>query len=302
MTTTDAASIHHLTTGRSRSATLRHCARLLGQPLLLAATGGGIAYSIDSGSSLALASLLILLAAVSYLFAMERWIPFERSWRPNGHEWRRDTVYFTLNGAVSTATTIGVGMLAIAIAPGTTGLPFAAELPFAYLVYTFCGYWTHRLGHDVGALWQLHGVHHTPDKVNTWNNNVIHFLDLTFQNTTALLALLLLGCTPEAVFAVTAFSQVMGFLDHANADFRMGPLNYLIGSPEQHRLHHSTVVAEAGNYSSLPLWDLLFGTFTWRAGREPRAIGIEDPASFPTADSIAQNAVHPFRRWLGSRQ
>ena len=32
--------------------------------------------------------------------------------------------------------------------------------------------------------------------------------------------------------------------------------------------------------------------------REVREVGIVEPESFPSPDSIAQNAAHPFRTWF----
>jgi len=276
--------------------------RVAGHPVLLLATGAAIALSIHAEWNLALASLVILFGALAALFVAERIIPFREIWQPSKGEWKRDSIYFGINGVMSTLITAGVSIAAIALAPGTTGLALVAEVPLAVFTAGFVGYWTHRLGHEVGVLWDLHGVHHTPDKVNAWNNNVIHFLDLTFQNGATLFALLLIGFSPEAVFAVTAFTQVLGFVDHANADFRIGRLNYVIGSPEQHRLHHSLDLSEAGNYSFLPIIDMAFGTFTWRPGREPARVGVTAPEAFPQPSSIVKNALHPLRVWLRGRR
>lgn len=70
---------------------------------------------------------------------------------------------------------------------------------------------------------------HTLDKVNTWNNNVVHFADLVISDTVAQGALLPAGFSPEAVLAATTFSLVMSFVDHVNAYVRLGILNYVIG-------------------------------------------------------------------------
>lgn len=271
----------------------RHLARRLGHPALLAGTLLAGVLVVGSGAPLGPSALVLLLAALAYLFAMERFIPYREAWTPTRAEWRRDLFYFGVNGLVSTGVSVGATLAAIRLTPGSSSLPLPAQVGIGFLSATFVGYWAHRLGHEVHALWQLHGVHHAPDKVNTWNNNVIHFADLALQSGSSLLALLALGLSPEAVFLVSTFRQVLGFLDHANADFRIGRLNYWIGSPEQHRLHHSVELEEAGCYSGLPLWDRLFGTFTWRPDREVREVGIVEPESFPSPDSVLANAVHP---------
>lgn len=276
-------------------------AHVLGQPILLAGVVLAIAWSLHREVPLGPGSVAILLGSMAYLVAMERWIPFRRSWQPTGREWRRDWIYLVINGLASAAMAAGIGVLAIHVAGGALGLPLAVEIPVGLALYALAGYWTHRLSHEVDFLWQLHGVHHTPNKINAWNNNVFHVLDLLFQNGIALATLVLVGFSSEAVFAITSFGQVVGYLGHANADFRGGWLNYLVLGPEQHRLHHSTDLEEAGHYTLLPVWDLVFGTFAWRPRREPRGIGVQRPEAFPSPDSIVRNAVHPVRAWFGRR-
>lgn len=271
--------------------------RYLGQPILLGAVAAAIAGSIASGVRLDLASVAILIGMLAALTLLEQRYPHRASWSTTPRERRRDGVYLGLNGVVGALVNVGVGLLAIGLARRASGLPLAVEIPAGLALTTLAGYWVHRLGHRVEALWQLHGIHHAPSKVNAWNNNVIHFADLALQSAASLAPLVLLDFSAQSVFAVTAFGQAAGFLDHANVDFRLGPLNYVVGSPEQHRLHHSTDLEEAGHYSILPLWDLVFGTFTWRPGRAPRVVGLVDPATFPSPDSIAASLTHPLRAW-----
>lgn len=276
-------------------------ARRAGHPLLLSLVCIAIVATVRLGLPLGPAALTILVGALGYLFAMEVLIPFREGWRPSAREWRRDALYFCLNGGVSLLVGAGVGLLAIGLARDRSGLALVAEVPLGFLLASTVGYWTHRLGHAVPALWQLHGIHHAPTKVNSWNNNVFHFADLVLQSAPPLALLVLLGSSAEAVFAITSFGQVLGFVDHANADFRVGRLNYVVGSPEQHRLHHSTRLEEAGHYSVLPLIDLAFGTFTWRPGRTPARVGLGEGETFPDPDSILAGAMHPVRAWRRRR-
>ena len=88
-----------------------------------------------------------------------------------------------------------------------------------------------------------------------------------------------------------------GYFSHANINVRLGKLNYLVGGPEQHRLHHSLDIREAGHYSvDIPIWDLLFKSYFWKNGRTPTAVGIKNVTSFPPANAIFSNLLHPFVR------
>jgi sterol desaturase/sphingolipid hydroxylase (fatty acid hydroxylase superfamily) len=281
---------------------LRSAARFLGLPALLAACLAAMGAAIWFRASLELTSLAILFGAIGYLFLLERMIPFRGAWQPSWRELRRDGIYFGLNGAIGWLVAAFLGVLSIHLARDTRGLPLIPEILLGYLLATFLGYWVHRWEHRQGALWSMHGIHHRPRKLNVTNNNVIHFLDLIFQNGPPLAALVWLGFSPEAVLVAHSFGQVAGFANHANADFRLGPLNYLIGGPEQHRLHHSADIREAGHFSPLPAWDLVFGTFRWRPGQAPVQVGMVRSGEFPPAESIAASALHPLRLWMGQRR
>jgi sterol desaturase/sphingolipid hydroxylase (fatty acid hydroxylase superfamily) len=111
------------------------------------------------------------------------------------------------------------------------------------------------------------------------------------------LALALLGFSRESVFAVGLFVVAQGYFVHANIDVRIGWLNNVFASPEQHRLHHSIDLSEAGHYGSdLSIWDRVFGSFTWYPDRKPVAVGLRDPASFPRTGAVVASLLHPWRR------
>ncbi|NEE59034.1 sterol desaturase family protein, partial [Streptomyces sp. SID8455] len=120
-------------------------------------------------------------------------------------------------------------------------------------------YLVHRLGHTSALLWRLHGVHHVPQKVNVANNGVNHVLDIVLAQSLVQLTLALAGFSRSAVLVTGLFVVAQGYFVHANIDVRIGRLNHLLASPEQHRLHHSTDLSEAGHYGSdLSCWDHLF--------------------------------------------
>ena len=60
-----------------------------------------------------------------------------------------------------------------------------------------------------------------------------------------------------------------GFFQHCNINVRYGILNYIVGSAETHRWHHSHVPRESNaNYgNTVIVWDVLFGTWFLPSGR-----------------------------------
>lgn len=270
---------------------------LAAYPLLLVATVLVAGAALSLGWDPARVSPLFLMGVLLYLTALERLIPHRRAWHPSGAEWRWYGVYFLLTMVGSAVAQLLVATAVGMLSPADPALPLAAEIPAALLGGSLVSYLAHRLGHTNRWLWRLHGVHHVPQKVNVANNGVNHVLDIVLAQGAVQLTLALVGFSREAVLAAGLFTAAQGYFIHANIDVRIGRLNHVLASPEQHRLHHSTDLREAGHYGSdLSCWDHLFGSFTWRPGREPAAVGLSDPATFPATGDILASLLHPLRR------
>jgi sterol desaturase/sphingolipid hydroxylase (fatty acid hydroxylase superfamily) len=70
---------------------------------------------------------------------------------------------------------------------------------------------------------------------------------------------MVLGVGAGAAALAGLAAVVCAMFQHANLRTPRW-LGYLVQRPETHSLHHQRGV-HAGNYASLPIWDLLFGTF-----------------------------------------
>ncbi|MFI8457095.1 sterol desaturase family protein [Kitasatospora sp. NPDC085464] len=242
-------------------------------------------------------SPLVLVAVIGYLAVLERVIPYRTDWHPTRRELGWYSVYFVLSMVGGALAQGVVTALVELLGPAHPALPFAVEIPLALLVGSLGDYLVHRWSHHNRWLWRLHGVHHVPEKVNVANNGVNHFLDVFFAQSVVQLSLALIGFSADSVFVVGIFVLAQGYFVHANIDVHLGPLGHVLAGPELHRLHHSTDLAEAGHYSSdLSLWDHVFGSFTWRPGRVPTAVGLTDPAAFPTTGELGASLLHPWRR------
>lgn len=242
-------------------------------------------------------SQFFLVGVIGFLAVLERLIPYEPEWQPRPAEWGWYGVYFVLTmiggGLAQLPVTAAVGR----VAPSHPALPLWAEVPAALLLGSLANYLMHRWSHRNPWLWRLHGVHHVPGKVNVANNGVNHVLDVLVTQGAVQLALALAGFSAESVFVVGLFVVAQGYFVHANIDVRIGPLNHVFAGPEQHRLHHSVDLAEAGHYGSdLSVWDHVFGSFTWRPGRRPVAVGLQHPSEFPRTHEVIASHLQPWRR------
>ncbi len=270
-------------------------ARYVTYPAILAANAGVIAWTIATGGSVAGITFVLLLASIALLVTLEYVMPHDRSWQPDKTEGLRDLVYFGMNGGIDALTKMGIAVAVASIGTWNNGLSFVVAVPLAILAGDFAGYWLHRWGHS-GWLWRVHGVHHTPDKVNTWNNNTIHFINSIYSGLGKVLPMLALGFSPDVIIVAAYALSLQSFAVHANIDVDLGWLGYLVMGPAHHRMHHSTVVAEAGNFASATtVWDIAFGTFNYGDGRAaPAAVGVEKPETFPSPVDVVRNQLHPF--------
>ncbi|MEV7283664.1 sterol desaturase family protein [Streptomyces sp. NPDC093252] len=265
-------------------------------PVLLLATFATPAAALLLDLDRAPTTTVFQYAVIGYLVLLEQLIPYDRSWNPTRREWGWYGVYFVLTAIGSITAQVLVDALVSVLSPADPALPLAVEIPCALLVGSLASYSVHRLGHTNRWLWRLHGVHHVPEKVNVANNGVNHVLDVLLAQTGVQLALSLLGFSRDTVFVVGLFVITQGYFIHANIDVRLGRLNHWLAGPEQHRLHHSTDLSEAGHYGSdLAVWDRIFGSYTWCPERRPRAVGLSDPTSFPRTEAVLSSHTQALR-------
>jgi len=129
------------------------------------------------------------------------------------------------------------------------------------LVYEFGHYWYHRSAHRFTWLWRLgHQMHHSAESLDAWGAYYMHPLDVAFFTTVASFMIYpLLGITAEAGLVTAAFLGFNAIFQHASIPTPKW-LGYIIQRPESHSVHHARGVHRY-NFSDLPLWDMIFGTF-----------------------------------------
>jgi len=161
-------------------------------------------------------------------------------------------------------------------------LPFAAQVILAWLTFDLMFYITHRMAHEVDFFWRLHSVHHCAHRLSVLNASRAHPLDLLWRRVVPSFVVFQTGISPEAFLMSGAIGSVLATITHMNVNFRFGVLNYVIGTNEIHRWHHSNRIEEAKNYSIVMLWDHLFGTFVYHPPRRgPEQMGLFNEKHYP---------------------
>jgi sterol desaturase/sphingolipid hydroxylase (fatty acid hydroxylase superfamily) len=159
------------------------------------------------------------------------------------------------------------------------------------LMSDFLIYWGHRLQHRVGFLWRFHSIHHSAEHLDWLAAHREHPIDTVYTMGLINLPPFILGFPLETLAGFLAFRGLWAIYIHSNVRLPIGPLKYLIGSPELHHWHHDKA-RDAGNYANLsPLMDILFGTHHC-PDHEPEAFGIHEPIS----RTYLGQMLHPFRR------
>jgi sterol desaturase/sphingolipid hydroxylase (fatty acid hydroxylase superfamily) len=107
--------------------------------------------------------------------------------------------------------------------------------------------------------------------------------------------LLLAGISPNALVMLGPFTIAHSAFVHANLNWSLGPLRYVIAGPIFHRWHHTS--AEQGgekNFApTFPVLDLVFGTFYLPKETLPGSYGVADQ-TYP--GDFGGQMVQPFKQ------
>ncbi len=131
-----------------------------------------------------------------------------------------------------------------------------------YFVITFVYYWWHRWRHEVPFLWRwVHQLHHSPQRLEILASFYKHPFELLANALISSVILSMIGLGPEAVAGTVLISGVAELFYHWNVKTPYW-VGFIVQRPESHCLHHQEGI-HSYNYSDLPLWDMLFGTFRY---------------------------------------
>lgn len=130
-----------------------------------------------------------------------------------------------------------------------------------YLAITFVYYWWHRWRHESAVLWRLfHQVHHSAERIEVVTSFYKHPFEILANGVISSAVLYLgVGLGARAAAGAVLLAGLAELFYHWNVETPRW-LGYLFQRPESHCLHHQSGV-HAYNYSDLPVWDMLFGTF-----------------------------------------
>jgi hypothetical protein len=140
----------------------------------------------------------------------------------------------------------------------------------------FLYYWFHRTSHEVNAFWAAHVVHHQSEEYNL----AVALRQGAFQSAFSwifYLPLALIGFPPLMFLTVSSIDTLYQFWIHTRAIGRLGPLEWVLNTPSNHRVHHgrNPKYIDRNHGGILIVWDRLFGTY--QKEEEEPAYGITTP-------------------------
>lgn len=217
---------------------------------------------------------------IEKLFALRREQPVFRA------EWQTDFHHFIVNhmivGFVLLATNLMVHKLfgwaaKDGIQAWVQNLNFFVALFLIVLIADLVQYWTHRAYHEVPALWRLHAVHHSAKSMDWLAGSRQHIVELLITRTLVLAPIYVLGFSKEVIDAYIVIVGFQAVFNHANVSVRLGPLRYVIVTPNFHHWHHAQDDdAIDRNYAAhFAFLDHLFGTAVQSERAWPQNYGVK---------------------------
>ncbi len=222
--------------------------------------------------------------------AWEAWLPFRPRIDSRRRRWPINIGVMLLSTLiVRVAIPTGAVVVAARAQGASFGLfnqveiPGALAIALAIVALDFIIYLQHVVFHYVPFLWSLHRVHHSDRDFDATTALRFHPIEILISLGIKFGAVYLLGVPPVSVILFEVLLNGSAMFNHANA--ALSPrldkwVRLILVTPDMHRVHHSTVVAETNsNYGfSLPWWDRIFRTYRAdpQIGRSDVVIGLSE--------------------------
>ena len=151
----------------------------------------------------------------------------------------------------------------------------------AFVLSDFLMWFTHWVRHKVPTFWYFHAVHHAAPTLNALSDNRVHFVEAIIHATIVVLPSRWLGLDAPAATALAIATTYFTAFTHTAVRTNMGPLRWILVTPQSHRVHHSFASEHLDtNFATVfSFWDIIFRT-QYMGWDEYPATGIADP-DFP---------------------
>lgn len=177
--------------------------------------------------------------------------------------------------------------------------PILWQVAFFIVTHDLNTYLIHRVQHVSRFLWRTHEAHHACRSVDFLSGIRSHSFEILMYQTVEFLPVVLLGASPEVPLYKGMVNAIYGMFIHANLNWKMGPLLWVLNGPELHRWHHAKEEVELFDKNlgtKFTVWDRIFGTFRMPK-KTAKDYGAEDPL-FP--EGWLKQHLYAFRSFRQS--
>jgi len=142
------------------------------------------------------------------------------------------------------------------------GLPSAVKVAWVVALVDFSIYWLHAFMHRSKFGWRMHCWHHSIEQMYWFAGFRASFLHILLYGVPqVVLPMIVFDLSPAEVAVAGGVANFVQLWTHTNLRLNIGPLRWLIVTPDYHRVHHRASDARAVNLGNVfTVWDRLFGT------------------------------------------
>ncbi|MFZ1815377.1 MAG: sterol desaturase family protein [Rhizobiaceae bacterium] len=200
-----------------------------------------------------------------------------------------------VGGAIWAATN-GYGLFNIVEAP------LWVSVPVSFAVLDFAIWLSHVASHKIPIFWRVHRMHHSDTDFDVTTAVRFHPIEIVLSMLWKFAVIIAIGAPPLAVLLFEIVLNGGAMFNHSNLRLPLAAdrvLRLLIVTPDMHRVHHSTKLAETdSNYGfNLSIWDRLFKTYVDQPslGHDNMKIGLSEWQDDKPAE-LGWTLMVPFRK------
>ena len=234
--------------------------------------------------------LSIFISILLVMMSAEALFPRKDRVLDRAHRWTSNLLLIVIDGLfvrlLFPIVAVGVSVIAAERNWGLFNmldLPIWLEITLAIIILDMMIYWQHVASHHIPFLWALHKVHHADRDIDVTTGSRFHPIEIGLSMLYKMALVVVLGAPVLAVIIFEIILNGCAMFNHSNVKLPLGfdrVLRRFIVTPDMHRVHHSTIVAETNsNYGfSLSLWDRIFSSYTAQPskGHDGMVIGLEE--------------------------
>lgn len=153
------------------------------------------------------------------------------------------------------------------------------EYLISLLILDFALYLQHRFFHVNKYFWKLHKLHHTDVVFDVTTAIRFHPIEIIISMIYKYIIIAIFGIKGPLFLVYEIYLNSFALFNHSSIFIPQkieNFLNYFIMTPDMHRIHHSTELAETNsNYgNSILIWDKLFKSIHYKKFDEQKNIKI----------------------------